>query len=127
MEADLASEYNGLDLVDLWRGRITARRLSVLVTQLPDGARVWKATGGAKAWSDEVSTMMILDLRLRELFWAETEDGQNGRNAPEMVEPPPFESEEREKGSKLDAKAQKFQQMEERRAARRAAQQQNEG
>lgn len=70
---------------------------------------------------------MILDLRLRELFWAETEDGQNGRNAPEMVDPPPFEDEEQDKASKLDAKAAKFQQMEQRRAARRAAQHNDEG
>lgn len=65
--------------------------------------------------------MMVLDLRLRELFWAETEDGQNGRNAPEMVSPPPFEDEVEEKGADLDAKAKKFQEMAERRAARRAA------
>lgn len=71
--------------------------------------------------------MMILDLRLRELFWAETEDGQHGRNAPELVSPPPVEDETEEKGSKLDAKAETFQRMEERRAARRAAQQNNEG
>lgn len=70
--------------------------------------------------------MMILDLRLRELFWAETEDGQKGRNAPEIVPPPPFEDEVEEEGSKLDAKAEKFRLMEERRAARRAAQN-NEG
>src|SRR5699024_275377 len=126
VEADLASEYGGLDLVDLWRGRITARRLSVLTVHLPSGSRVCKATGGAPAWSDEVSTLMILDLRLRELFWAETEDGQKGRNAPEIVSPPPFEDEVEEEGSKLDAKAEKFRLMEERRAARRAAQN-NEG
>ena len=86
---------------------------------------MWKATGGAAAWSDEVATMMILDLRLRELFWAETEDGQNGKNAPEMVDPPPFEGEVGDRGSELDAKAAKFQQMERKRAARKAAQQQN--
>src|SRR5699024_6709385 len=91
VEADLAAEYGGLDLVYLWRGRITARRLSVLTVQLPSGSRVWKATGGAQAWSDEVSTLMILDLRLRELCWAETEDGQKGRNAPAIVSPPQFE------------------------------------
>ena len=71
--------------------------------------------------------MMILDLRLRELFWAETKDGQEGKNPPEIVSPPPFEEETEEKGSKLDVKAEKFQQMERRRAARRAAQQNNEG
>ena len=86
---------------------------------------MWKATGGAAAWSDEVATMMILDLRLREIFWAETEDGQNGKNAPEMVDPPPFEGEVEDRGSELDAKAAKFQQMERKRAARKAAQQQN--
>lgn len=69
---------------------------------------------------------MILDLRLRELFWAETEDGQKGRNAPEIVSPPPFEDEVEGVGAKLDAKAEKFRLMEERRAARRAAQN-NEG
>lgn len=71
--------------------------------------------------------MMILDLRLRELFWAETEDGQNGKNRPELVPPPPLADEEEEKGSELDVKAQKFLQMERRREARRAQKQQNEG
>lgn len=70
--------------------------------------------------------MMILDLRLRELFWAETKDGQEGKNPPEMVSPPPFEDEVEEAGSKLDVKAEKFRLMEERRAARRAVQN-NEG
>lgn len=69
---------------------------------------------------------MVLDLRLRELFWAETEDGQKGRNAPEMVSPPPFEGEVEEQGTELDAKAAMFQEMERKRAARRAAQQNNE-
>ena len=95
----------------------------MLVAQLPGGARTWQATGGEKAWSEEVATMMVLDLRLRQLFWAKTEDGQNGKNAPEMVQPPPVEGEVMKQGSELDVKAASFQRMEERRAKAREARQ----
>lgn len=122
VEADLAQAYN-IDIVDLWRHRVTPRRLSVLTLQLPDGSRIWQATGGPKAWSDEVLTMMILDLRLRELFWTKTKDGQDGKNPPEIAPYPRHEDEVQAEADDLDAKAKKFQQMEARRAARAAARQ----
>src|SRR5699024_12261947 len=62
VEADLASEYGGLDLVDLWRGRITARRLSVLTVHLPSGSRALQVTGGAPAWTGGVWALRIPDL-----------------------------------------------------------------
>ncbi len=41
----------------MYRGGLSWRRLSVLVTQLPPGSRLQRARGGPGAWSDEVSAI----------------------------------------------------------------------
>lgn len=108
VEADLASEYNGLDLVDLWRGGLSLRKAAALVAQLPPGSRVWQATGGPRAWSDTVHTLMVLELRLRYLLWAQTDDGEKGKNPPKMQPYPELESDEEAKAAKADSKAEIF-------------------
>ena len=95
-------------MVDLWRGRLSLRRAAVLTAQLPGGARVWQETGGARAWSDTVATLMVLELRLREQMWAQSEDGEKGKNQPKMQPSPPFEGDEEVKASKADSKAEIF-------------------
>lgn len=50
MEADLARFY-ALDVGEFWRGTLSARRLWVLVTQLPDDAATVKAQRGTP-WPD---------------------------------------------------------------------------
>jgi hypothetical protein len=50
VEADLARFY-GLDVGDYWRGTLSARRLWVLVSQLPDDAATVKAQRGTP-WPD---------------------------------------------------------------------------
>lgn len=51
LEADFLSEYNGLDLRDLWRkdSGLTARRAISLFRQLPPTSRVWKYLLGDSA------------------------------------------------------------------------------
>lgn len=49
LEADLLSEY-GVDLSDLYTGRLTPRRCWLLIEQLPPGSRFAVALGGDGAW-----------------------------------------------------------------------------
>lgn len=76
--------------------------------QLPPGARLWQATGGPKAWSDEYHALMVVQWRLQILEWRQTKDGQDGKNAPEMQDPPPFVGDEQAKANKNDLKAKAF-------------------
>lgn len=108
LEADFVAYYPAVDLLDLWRGGLTLRRAAVLAMQLPAGSRLWQATGGPKAWSDEYHALMVVQWRLQILEWRETEDGQKGKNAPQMEEPPPFVGDELQKASAADSKAQEF-------------------
>ncbi|CAM3624598.1 hypothetical protein GCM10009799_05930 [Nocardiopsis rhodophaea] len=45
VEADLARYYR-IELADLWRGRLTLRRLAVLVRHLPTDSATYRALGG---------------------------------------------------------------------------------
>lgn len=107
MEADLAHHYQ-VDVVDLWRGRITLRRLATLTMQLPAGGQLWQATGGARAWSDTYAGLVATHHGLSILAWQQTEDGQKGKKPPSPAEPPPFYTEVDEQISKADANARKF-------------------
>lgn len=65
LEADLQRVY-GLDLLDLWRGKLSLRKLSVLVTHLPPGSAVWSAeTDLDYGWT-------LTDILLTDLFHALT-------------------------------------------------------
>lgn len=44
-----------MDLLDLWRGTLTPRRLLVLIRGLPPGSALGRAMGGDVALSDEVT------------------------------------------------------------------------
>ena len=44
-----------MDLLDLWRGTLTPRRLLVLIRGLPPGSALGRAMGGDAALSDEVT------------------------------------------------------------------------
>lgn len=50
MEADLHRYYH-LDLVDLWRGRLTRRKLCALIAHLPPESAVCAWERGAPHWS----------------------------------------------------------------------------
>lgn len=58
----------GVDLGDVWRGRLSLRRLLVLVRYLPPGSAVWAEQAGIEfGWS-------LTDFLLADLFqvWANT-------------------------------------------------------
>lgn len=78
--------------------------------KLPGGSRVWQATGGAKAWSDEFAGLMVVEHRIRHLIWTKSEDAENGKtnSAPKMIEPPEFEGDVEAREQKALSNAQKF-------------------
>jgi hypothetical protein len=65
LEADLQRFY-GVDLGDLWRGRLSLRRLSALVRYLPPGSAVWSIQSGVTYGYTPT------DLFLSDLFYALT-------------------------------------------------------
>lgn len=110
-----------MDLVDLWRGRITFRRLATLTLRLPAGGQLWQATGGARAWSDTYAGLVATHHGLNVLAWQQTEDGQKGKNGPDPAEPPPFYTDVDERISTADANARKFEARQKLIAAQRAS------
>lgn len=80
--------------------------------QLPDGACLWQATGGAKAWSDEIRAGVILEHRLAILAWMKTENGSKGKNAPEPLPTPVFFTDADTKRQTALSKAKRFQELE---------------
>lgn len=50
LEADF-EHYYGIDIVDVYRGHISARKASVLALNLPPGALTWQEVGTDNAWT----------------------------------------------------------------------------
>lgn len=100
IDADLQREY-GLSLNDVVAGRVTLRRLDVLIKGLPpDGTAFWRAAVDdprgsgvprkppASYWVPERDLMAsVIDL-LHILVWQRTRDGQRGTNQPKPIERP---------------------------------------
>ena len=60
IEADLQRFY-GIDLGDLWRGGLSARRLSVLIAHLPPGSATWSVLHNIPAgW--QLTDFLLADL-----------------------------------------------------------------
>lgn len=82
IEADLLRDY-GVDLLDWWRGRLTVRRLCVLVFGLGSDAALWRALnddtpaeatpGGPR----QASLAPVVSLRDARKFMGQT-DNQTG-------------------------------------------------
>ena len=86
IEADFASEYPGIDLLDLHRGTLSLRRAAVLVSGLKPGSRLGLALGGDMAWSDEVATMNVQAHRI--LTGTMSALGVPKSKLPKRIEPP---------------------------------------
>lgn len=70
----------GLDLVDLWRGRLSLRKLSALVTHLPPGSAVWSTeTDLDYGWT-------LTDILLTDLFHALTGETHPARPKPKKAQ-----------------------------------------
>ena len=84
IEADF-QRYYGLDLLDLYRGRLTPRKAMALIGGLPPGSAFHRARGGPAFWSDEVAAVKEMGHRVVSALIA-----VNGsRQSPKPPEPPP--------------------------------------
>lgn len=108
VRADLRREY-GVDLLDLWRGGLGVQEVAGLVRYLPPGSAVWRETGGPAAWSPEVEMGAAIELAVRTMHWASTEDAKHRRNAPEPLKPPVAEDERLAAQRAVVAEARRFQ------------------
>lgn len=110
IEADFAQFYPAHDLGGVWTGALTWRKASVLAMQLPAGARIWQATGGARAWSDEFAGLMVVEQRIRHLIWTKSEDAEKGKTntAPKMIDPPEYEGDVEAREKRALSNAEKF-------------------
>jgi hypothetical protein len=84
LEADLQRYYQ-LDLADMYRGRVSVRKVSVLASHLPRGGAVGQRLGGAAAISEEVEGHWLVEAALYRI--AHGQAGGQGK-APEMREYP---------------------------------------
>ena len=101
LEADFEREYN-LDLLDLYRGNLPARKAANLAANLPAGSLTWQALDHPNAWTTQ------------EYLTANLVDSQNWGNwiaakgkdsdKPKPV-PRPGEGKKKKKKSKSDIKA----------------------
>jgi hypothetical protein len=86
VEADLQRFY-GLDLADMWRGKLTVRKVAVLVANLPPGAQTWVDYGGPLSVAPEVEATYSLEGTLNHIAWLF--GGKQGQ-PPEMRDYPPL-------------------------------------
>ncbi|NUT47322.1 MAG: hypothetical protein HOV94_08420 [Saccharothrix sp.] len=68
----------GLDLLDLYRGRLSFRRVCAVVAHLPDDAAVWRATGPDAGWTRPEVLLAALERRVT-LLWATVATALGGK------------------------------------------------
>lgn len=87
MEADLL-RYYGVDLLDLYRGVLSVRRLGVLVRGLPPQSATVQAAEPDTRWSltDHLLAAVVDELRLGN--WLQSKDGHANRNRPQPIPRP---------------------------------------
>jgi hypothetical protein len=59
----------GVDLLDLYRGRLSFRRVCALVEHLPDHAAVWRTAGPDTGWPRTDYLLAVIERRMTAL-WA---------------------------------------------------------
>jgi hypothetical protein len=104
VEADLHRFYQ-VDLVDMYRGSLTVRKVAVLVLNLPRGAQTWTALGGASAISSETEAGWIVEHALYAIAHQQAKGSGKG---PEMRPYPPGLEEMAEKARKTMSRAERF-------------------
>lgn len=104
MEADLHRFYQ-LDLVDMYRGLLSVRKICVLVMNLPRGAATWEALGGGAAITAEVDAMWLVEHALFTI--AHAQGGGKGK-APERRPYPVGKLEAAAAAAKTTSRAEAF-------------------
>lgn len=64
---------------------------------------------------------MVVQWRLQILDWRNTKDGADGKNPPDLEEPPPFVGDEQVKVAKADLRSRQWEQQQRRIEAARTA------
>lgn len=105
IEADFQRYYR-IHLGDLFTGRLTLRRFSVLLFGLPPGAVTWRAQGGELAWSTEAHAALMVRHAIQQF-----QEGfaKNPKDVP-LPKPPEWGHLERaaERAATEDRRAKKF-------------------
>ena len=104
LEADLQRYYQ-VDLADMYRGRVSPRRVSVLATNLPRASAVGVRLGGATAISGEVEASWLLENAVLRIAHAQA--GGKGK-PPEMREYPLGVAEMAKKDTFTESRAEAF-------------------
>lgn len=104
VEADLHRYYH-LDLVDMYRGLLSVRKISVLLINLPRGSQTWAAMGGAGAITAEVEAAWMIEHALYVV--AHGQAGGKGKG-PERRPYPPGKEEVAAKAAKATSRAEAF-------------------
>ena len=85
LRADFAEFYR-LDLDGMGRDYSTIHAAAFL-TQLPEGARTWRAYNADAAWTSDRALMAAMVNDLNWLVWSQTNDAKHNRNRPKPIGP----------------------------------------
>ncbi|XVV05327.1 hypothetical protein ACQPW3_08025 [Actinosynnema sp. CA-248983] len=77
----------GVDLLDLYRGTLSYRRVCALVAHLPDDAAVWRAAGPDAGWTRPEVLLAALERRVT-LLWATVATALGGKVSEDDVAAP---------------------------------------
>ena len=86
----------------MWARRISVRRVSVLVTWLPRGARLWQMIGGPAAVTRETEAIMGLETTQLGIVWVQ--GGKKGK-APEGRPYPPSAEQAKQASAYTESRA----------------------
>lgn len=100
LEADFARFY-GIDLADLYRGWLGARKAAVLAVHLPAESAVMRREGGSAALTGVEQILMGTNHRLEMLMY---QNGGGKGKKPEPPKPPETHMERKNKQQRLWAK-----------------------
>lgn len=112
LEADLQETY-GLQLGDLWVGLISVRRVAVLASQLPPGARVWQSENTDAMWTPQDYWLADIIDAIHSNSWIVANRGvPSGQTSPKpkQVDRPKDLRDQIKKDAMMELNARRFQQ-----------------
>lgn len=99
--------FNGLQLPDMYRGKITVRQVSICLKYMPRGANIWQYLGGRDAWTEEVENLVLLQHLTQGLIW---QGGGSQGQPPKAPDYPKSWEEEQAKANYAVSQAEAFRQ-----------------
>lgn len=89
--------FYGIDLLDLYRGTLSARKAYVLIQNLPPGAMLYREIDSPAAWSESSHILSMIEHTLRILAWQPTDYGRRGIKVPKPMDRPGYKALDEEK------------------------------